>query len=87
MPPLQVTLAELTAILMPVTAGYVWGEKTIKDLWTLGAPTPDSVAGPSERRIVFPGQLAKWLGDVLTKQGRPPDAAGKAYIGLQRLSR
>lgn len=82
----MVTLAELKAILLPLTMGYTWGEMTIKDLWTMGAPTPDSNI-LNERRIIFPGQLAKWLEDVLTKQGRPPDEAGKAFIKLQGMSR
>lgn len=86
-PPLVVTLDELKAILMPITVGYAWGESTIKDLWTLGAPTPDSGPGKIEKRIVFPGQLAKWLADVLEKQGQPLDDAAKIYIELQELSR
>lgn len=87
LPPLVVTLAELRCILEPLTIGYAWGEKTIVDLWTLGAPTPDSGPGTEERRIVFPGQLAKWLEDVLNRQGRPLDEAAHIYVELQELSR
>jgi len=65
--------------------GYAWGEGTIRDLWLLGAPTPDSTA-TMERRIVFPGQLAKWLDDVLARQGRPLDEAAKVYMDLRRQS-
>lgn len=85
LPPLQVTYAELVAILQPLTMGYAWGEGTIRDLWLLGAPTPDSTA-TRERRIVFPGQLAKWLEDVLTRQGRPLDDGAKAYTQLRRMT-
>ncbi len=79
LPPLQVTFPQLQAILQPITAGYVWGEGTIRDLWLLGAPTPQDTT----RRIVFPGQLAKWLEDVLTRQGRPLDDAAQAYMQLR----
>ena len=82
LPPLQVTQAELRAILLPITVGYAWGEGTIHDLWLLGAPTPQDTA----RRIVFPGQLAIWLEDVLNRQGRPLDEAAKTYMQLRKLS-
>lgn len=78
-PPLIVTYSELFDILYPITRGYAWGENTIRDLWTLGAPMPYSTG----RRIVFPGQLAKWLEDVLNRQGRPLSDAAKAYNDLQ----
>ncbi len=82
LPPLQVTYAQLQAILQPITEGYAWGEGTIRDLWLLGAPTPQDL----QRRIVFPGQLAKWLEDVLTRQGRPLDDAAKTYMELRKQS-
>lgn len=82
LPPLQVTLIELKQILEPITLGYAWGEGTITDLWLLGAPTPQEPA----RRIVFPGQLAKWLEDVLNRQGRPLDEAAKTYMELRKKS-
>lgn len=82
LPPLQVTYTELCTILQPITLGYAWGEGTIRDLWLLGAPTPQDTA----RRIVFPGQLAKWLEDVLNRQGRPLDDAAKAYMELRKKS-
>jgi hypothetical protein len=81
-PPLQVTHAELRAILLPLTMGYAWGEGTIHDLWILGAPVPQDTA----RRIVFPGQLSKWLEDVLARQGRPLSDAAKAYSDLRKAS-
>lgn len=82
LPPLLVTYPELRTRLMAVTAGYAWGEGTIRDLWLLGAPMPNDPA----RRIVFPGQLAKWLEDVLAKQGRPLDEAAKTYNDLRKIS-
>jgi len=82
LPPLQVTYPELAAILQPITVGYKWGEGTIRDLWLLGAPLPQDTA----RRIVFPNQLAKWLEDVLTRQGRPLDDAAKTYMQLRKQS-
>ena len=87
-PPLMVTLAELKAALMPLTVGYAWGEGTIHDLWIMGAPTPNSLLGTAEeRRIVFPGQLAKWLVDVLERQGHTLDEAARTYADLQEMSR
>lgn len=75
-PPLIMTRADFTAVLLPLTTGYAWGEKTIIDLWTKGAPTPDSVYGsPAEKRIIFPNQLHAWLVDVLNRQGRPLETA------------
>ena len=82
LPPLQVTYAELSKILGPLTVGYAWGEGTIHDLWILGAPCPHDTT----RRIVFPTQLAKWLEDVLTRQGRPLDEAAKTYMELRKKS-
>lgn len=82
LPPLQVTYTELEQILAPLTLGYAWGENTIRDLWLLGAPVPQQPA----RRIVFPNQLAKWLEDVLTRQGRPLDDAAKTYMQLRMKS-
>lgn len=81
-PPLIVTYDELVNILQPITMGYAWGEGTIRDLWLLGAPNPMKPA----QRIVFPGQLAKWLEDVLTRQGRPLSDAAKAYNDLQGMT-
>lgn len=87
-PPLMVTLDELKSVLMPLTAGYAWGEGTIHDLWIMGAPTPNSLLGSKqERRIVFPGQLAKWLVDVLERQGYQLDEAARSYADLQEMSR
>ena len=80
--PLQVSYPELVSVLQPITFGYAWGEGTIRDLWLLGAPLPHAPG----RRIVFPGQLAKWLEDVLARQGKPLDLAASAYNGLQKLS-
>lgn len=82
LPPLIVSYAELKARLQPITAGYAWGEGTIRDLWLLGAPMPQNTA----RRIVFPAQLARWLEDVLQRQGRPLDDAAKAYNDLRKFS-
>lgn len=82
LPPLQVTYTQLAAILQPITTGYKWGEDTIRDLWLMGAPLPQDTA----RRIVFPNQLAKWLEDVLTRQGRPLDDAAKTYMQLRKHS-
>lgn len=82
LPPLQVTYPQLHAILQPLTAGYAWGEGTIRDLWLIGAPLPHDTA----QRIVFPGQLATWLEDVLTRQGRPLDDAAKTYVQLRKKS-
>lgn len=81
-PPLQVSLSELKTILQPLTMGYKWGESTIYDLWILGAPVPQEPT----KRIVFPNQLAKWLEDVLTRQGKPLDDAAKAYMDLRKKS-
>ena len=87
-PPLMLTFAEALTVLLPVTAGYKWGEDTIRDLWKMGAPTPNSPLNtPQERRIIFPGQLAKWLVDVLERQGLPLDASAHAWSKLQEMSR
>ena len=85
LPPLILTYAQLEAALLPVTAGYKWGRDTIHDLWKIGAPTPDSTPD-NERRIVFPGQLMKWLEDVLTRQGRPLSDSAKLYSKMLQES-
>jgi hypothetical protein len=82
LPPLQVTYQQLCAILQPITVGYAWGEGTIRDLWLMGAPLPHDTT----QRIVFPNQLARWLEDVLNRQGRPLDEAAKTYMELRKKS-
>ncbi len=81
LPPITATYDELVTILQPLTAGYKWGEGTIRDLWKLGAPLPDK----PDKRIVFPNKLAEWLVDVLEKKGQPLDAAAKIYIDLLKV--
>ncbi len=85
LPPLIMTYPQLEAVLLPLTIGYAWGMDTIHDLWKIGAPTPDSTP-ISEKRIIFPGQLIKWLDDVLTRQGRPLDDAAKLYSKMLQES-
>jgi hypothetical protein len=88
LPPLMLTYAELVQVLYPITMGYEWGEGTMRDLWKMGAPTPNSLMGTEpERRIIFPGQLAKWLADVLERKGQPITEADRAYVALQEMSR
>ena len=78
LPPIICTLTEAKLILGPVTAGYAWGEKTIVDLWTRCAPTPDSTLR-HEKRIISPAHLGDWLADVLNKRGIPLDAQAELY--------
>jgi hypothetical protein len=68
--PRAVTLAELRGVLLPLCAGWSWAEGAILDLWKLGAPTPDSGPGVPERRILLPGQFARWWGEVAARTGR-----------------
>ena len=77
--PIICTLEEAKAILGPVTVGYAWGEKTIVDLWSQCAPTPDSGPGRVEKRIISPAHLGQWLADVLARQGQPMTAQAAVY--------
>ena len=82
LPPLIMTYDQLLKTLGPITFGYKWGEETIRDLWLLGAPTPDSGPTTIDKRIVFPSQLSKWLEDVLRRQGRPLTEIASVYNRL-----
>ena len=84
LPPLIMTYPQLETVLLPLTIGYTWGVNTIHDLWKIGAPTPDSTPG-NEKRIIFPGQLMKWLEDVLTRQGRPLSDGAKLYARMTQM--
>lgn len=84
LPPLIMTYPQLETVLLPLTIGYAWGVNTIHDLWKIGAPTPDSTPG-NEKRIIFPGQLMKWLEDVLTRQGRPLSDGAKLYARMTQM--
>lgn len=77
--PLILSRAELTRVLLPLTTGYAWGEKTIVDLWTQCAPVPGYSV---ERRIISPAHLGAWLADVLAKQGRPLSEQAAIYNTL-----
>ena len=77
--PLILSRAELTRVLLPLTTGYAWGEKTIVDLWTQCAPVPGTGV---ERRIISPAHLGKWLADVLNRQGRPLTEQAAIYNQL-----
>lgn len=80
--PLVLTFADLQAAVSPLLAADAWARSTLIDLWTQGAPTPDSVYGSAnEKRIVFPGQLYKWLADAMTRQSCQLDA-GSIYKNL-----
>lgn len=82
-PPLTLTFAELEAAVAPLLAVDAWARSTLIDLWTKGAPTPQSVYGsPNEKRIVFPGQLYNWLADVMIRKSIQLDA-GSIYKNLR----
>lgn len=82
--PVCMSLPQLTATLIPLTAGYKWGEGTIRDLWMLGAPMPPmpGAAVASDVRLIVPSQLMKWLEDVLTRQGRPLSDSAQLYAQM-----
>jgi hypothetical protein len=82
--PIICTLAEAKRILGPTAAGYPWAEKTIVDLWTRCAPTPDSGPGMIEKRIISPAHLGEWLADVLNRQGKPLTEQAKLYAKFHR---
>lgn len=79
LPPITATYEEIHAILYPLVMNDAWGKDTIHDLWKIGAPLPDG----SGKRIIFPGKLASWLTDVLTRQGRPLTEAAQFYLQLR----
>ena len=68
--PRIVTEADLVATLAPYMTGYPWALDTIGDLWRMGAPDPSPrLPGTPERRILLPGQFAKWWADVAARAG------------------
>lgn len=66
--PRIVTLAELQRVLHRYTFGYKWAEDAIVDLWKLGAPLPQPANEP-ERRVLLPGQFAKWWAELAQRMG------------------
>lgn len=68
MQPRIVTLAELTAVLVPLCRGNKWAEGSIVDLWKKGAPVPQPEGEP-ERRILIPEQFALWWDDFNQRLG------------------
>jgi len=85
LPPVVMSLQQLKYTLLPFTAGYKWGEETIRDLWILGAPMPPMPgASPvaDDVRLIVPSQLMKWLEDVLTRQGRPLSTSAALYAKM-----
>lgn len=67
--PRIVTEADLIESLAPYIASYPWALDTIGDLFRLGAPDPNQVVFPGyqERRVLMPGQFAKWWADVAAR--------------------
>ena len=85
LPPVCLSLSQLKAALLPITAGYKWGEQTIHDLWMLGAPMPPvsgTLATHEDVHLIVPSQLMKWLDDVLTRQGRPLSDSARLYAHM-----
>lgn len=68
MQPKIVTLKELQAVLFRYTLGWKWAEDAIVDLWKKGAPIPQPEGEP-ERRVLLPGQFAKWWDELAQRQG------------------
>lgn len=68
--PRIVTEADLVATLMPYIMDYPWALDTIGDLWRMGAPEMrPRLPGLPEKRIINPGQFAKWWADVAVRAG------------------
>lgn len=85
LPPLYVTEQELMVIFWDECARNKWARDTIGDLWRLGSPHPgDHGKGAHGRRLLLPSQYLKWVEDVLTKDGRPLDAAAKMYNQMMK---
>lgn len=85
-PPLILTEGELRAVLLPLVVGDEWALDTVGDLWRMGAPVPGDV-GAGVRRVILPGQLGRWLGDVLGRRGVPLSEAARAWVDLQSMER
>jgi hypothetical protein len=66
--PRIVTLAELQRVLNRYTFGIKWAEDAIVDLWKTGAPMPQAANEP-ERRVLLPGQFAKWWTELAHRMG------------------
>ena len=83
LPPVVLTERQLRAVVAPLIAGYAWAEGTVGDLWRMGSPMPPAVAAGAAvgevERLIVPSQFMAWLSDVLTRQGRPLDAAAQLY--------
>lgn len=69
MKPKILTFDELMRVLGPKTHGWPWAIDAIHDLWKTGAPVPNQHRGQPERRIISPGQFAKWWGEVQQRMG------------------
>ena len=80
LPPLYVTEAELQNVFREAIIANKWAADTIGDLWRMGSPHPQN----EDKRLILPSQYLAWVEDVLTKAGKPPDAAARQYLQLMK---
>lgn len=78
LPPLFVSEDELKAVFAEAIMANKWAADTIGDLWRMGAPHPQQ----EHKRLILPSQYLAWVNDVLTKAGKPLDAAATSYFQL-----
>lgn len=79
LPPLCLSYADFMRVVQPIIGADRYANDTARDLWQSGAPNPMRL----HERFVYPGRLANWLADVLTRQGRPLDVIARAYVEMQ----
>lgn len=69
LPPRVVTWDDLLRVLFPIVRAYPWAMDELRDLWLLGAPTPDSGPGVPEKRILLPHQFEQWWEHITRRMG------------------
>lgn len=69
--PQVVTLAQLQRTLLPLVAGYKWGQDTIHDLWNTSTPVPQASPHEPQKRLILPVRFLEWWGDVQQRMGIP----------------
>lgn len=78
--PRMVSLKEMRDKLVPLIGGWKWADDAINDLWLKGAPDPQNCVCPRRphckirecphvKRVLLPGQFAKWWKEVAERQG------------------
>lgn len=92
--PLIITFRDLAHNFAPLHQWYPPDVDNLHDIWSAGAPTPNSIirnpkhydprklqAGNFEAHIIIPSMLTQWVVDVCKRRGITPKVAQQLVSG------